>query len=60
MEQIKLLEYAREGVSAKAMDYLKKSEKTSSPVKGAMFFQLYEQCEADCKEICRMIEALKR
>lgn len=59
MDQMKLLEYAKDGVSEKAMDFLKKSEKTTSPIKGAMFFQLYEQCEADCKEICKMIAELK-
>ena len=59
MEQMKLLEYAKDGVSGKAMDFLKKSEKTTNHVRAAVFFQLYEQCEADCKEICKMIAELK-
>ncbi len=59
MEQMKLLEYAKEGAAEKAVGFLKKSEKTASPIKGAMYFQLYEQCEADCKEICGMIAELK-
>lgn len=59
MDQKKLLEYAKEGVSEKAMRFLKQSEKTTSPIKGAMYFQLYEQCEADCEEICKMIAELK-
>lgn len=59
MEELKLLEYAQYGAANKGMDYLRKSEKTSSHIKAASLFQMYEQCTEDCKEINCMIDELK-
>ena len=58
MEQRKLLEYARDGVSGKAMDFLQQSKKTTNPNKYKTFMQLHDQCVEDCKEINRMIKEL--